>query len=388
MRYVLFIIVFGLLLVSCHKNDDLPEPEGTTFLKIFNLGYYEEGNSVIQTADFGYLICGTTNSREGGSNDILLIKTDSLGISQWATLYGGNNSDRGYSAKQTTDGGYIVAGATTAAGHVDEDVFLIKTDAVGNIEWQRVFGDSIYYDEARMVLLASDGGYVIAGNGTINGESGMILNKTDALGNEVWSRIFYQDYSIECYSATVTADHGYILIGTSYYIDNKAVLIKTDSLGIEKWYKSFSVSGWADGRAVKQTSDGGYIITGTTFSGTVGEPGAIFLVKLNSSGIQQWVKTLARAISNGIDIANDDGYIIVGEMSSGQPGRNLYLAKTDASGNEVWAYTIGGKYDDWGTSVCQTADGGYVMTGAKGVIYDVDVDAYLIKTDANGLFTH
>jgi ribosomal protein S11 len=145
---------------------------------------WDEANSVQQTSDGGYIVAGWTRSFGAGRNDIFLIKTDAKGNIIWAKTYGGTSSDYANSVQQTSDGGYIVAGGTWSFGAGYRDIFLIKTDANGNVQWAKTYGETSS-DYANSVQQTSDGGYIVAG-GTYSfgaGNYDIFLIKTDAKGN-------------------------------------------------------------------------------------------------------------------------------------------------------------------------------------------------------------
>ncbi|MBL7191850.1 hypothetical protein ISS30_09140 [bacterium] len=120
------------------------------------------GFSVQQTSDSGYIIAGYTTSYGAGYYDVYLIKTDALGDTLWTKTFGGNSGDGGSSVQQTSDGGYIIAGYTGSYGAGYADVYLIKTDANGDTSWSQTFGGSDW-DYGYSVQQTTDGGYIVAG---------------------------------------------------------------------------------------------------------------------------------------------------------------------------------------------------------------------------------
>jgi len=155
---------------------------------LWNYGYDGTGNDIVnsvqQTMDKGFIIGGYTTSFGAGEYDIWLIKTDSVGTLQWSKTYGGSKNDYSYSVKQTNDGGYIIAGNTYSfSDTVNGDAYLIKTDGNGNMQWSKTYG-GFGIDKAKSVQQTTNGGYIINGSTNSFGSSSRIyLIKTDAYGN-------------------------------------------------------------------------------------------------------------------------------------------------------------------------------------------------------------
>jgi hypothetical protein len=223
----------------------------------------ENGECVQLTSDGGFIAVGATGSFAGGY-DVYLVKTDSLGNQLWSQTYGGPGWDWGYSVQQTTDGGYIIAGFTTAFAVGLQDVYLIKTDGLGNQQWYRTFGGT-GMERGYSVQRTADGGYMVAGLSTSFNGGDVYLIKTDESGNQQWFRTYGGTSLEEGYDAQQTIDGGYIIAGItcSYSAGIYDIyLVKTDSLGNQLWYRTFGWNNDDFGMSVVQTSDGGYAIAG------------------------------------------------------------------------------------------------------------------------------
>ena len=366
---------------------------GQGFQNTFGGDSLDMGYSVQQTTDGGYITTGSTNSYGNGDSDVYLIKTDGNGDSIWTKTFGGENQDYCNSVQQTTDGGYIITGRTESYGAGNKDVYLIKTDGNGDSLWTKTFGGTSF-DNGISVQQTNDGGYIILG-GTESygaGNRDIYLIKTDGNGDSLWTKTFggaSQDFGN---SVQQTNDGGYIVTGVteSYGAGNKdAYLIKTDASGDSLWTKTFGGSKFDLGNSVQQTNDGGYIVTGRTASFGAGSLD-VYLIKTDGNGDSLWTKTFGGSsfdLGFSVQQTTDGGYIIIGGTDSyGNGDRDFYLIKTDVNGDLIWTKTFGGIFRDVGSSVQQTTDGGFIITGytSSG---NGDRDLLLIKADGNGNIT-
>ncbi|MDI9448537.1 MAG: Ig-like domain-containing protein [Bacillota bacterium] len=324
--------------------------------KTFFKGVWDEGKSVEQTTDGGYIITGTTTSSDTGQ-DVYLIKTNSDGNIVWEKTFGGQNeASNGYSVQQTTDGGYIIAGDTNARG--GWDVYLIKTDSVGNTVWEKIPGGQNTVEDSRSVKQTIDGGYIITGS---KYNTGVLLMKTDGDGNIVWEKTFGGNGGN---SVQQTTDGGYIVAGNTFSVgDGDVYLIKTDSDGNIVWEKTFGSPNQAEyGSSVQQTTDGGYIVAGST-NIMNRDSSDIYLIKTDSDGNTVWEKTFGSPnadLGNSVQQTFDGGYIVTG-YSNVAGNSDVHLVKTDVQGNIEWEKNLNG---NCGNSVQQTTDGGYIVAGS------------------------
>jgi hypothetical protein len=314
---------------------------------------------------------------------------------EWEKTYGSAMVDWGRCVQQTSDGGYIISGAYDRNVYMPWQgfVYLLKTDAMGNVEWDKQYGIYPYENLGQYIQQTSDGGYIIAGYIGYTYHIDAYVLKTDSGGNLTWTRILGKfDYYDNSLSVQQTTDGGYIITGwTGSYGagSSDAWLIKINSDGEDEWNKTFGGSGLDGGDCVKQTFDGGFIITGRTDSFDSGGNGDAWLIKTDMNGNEIWNKSYGgHYLDDGKSVlqTSDGGYILTGSTSSfGAGNHDAWLIKTDSNGNEIWNNTYGGSSWDQGKSVVQTADGGYFITGDYTDPVQGDLELYMVKTDSEGI---
>jgi len=333
------------------------------------------GSAVVRTEDGGYAIAGYTYSF--GFIDFSLVKIDAVGTVQWNKTYGGTGDDYGYSLIQTSDGGYAMAGSTSSFGAAGGRAYLVKTDAAGNMQWNKTYGAIACWGSS--VVQTSDGGYAIAGTISTFPISNwdVYLVKTDAAGNMQWNKTYGVTADNFGYSVVQTSDGGYAIAGYTQPYGYDVYLVKTDTVGTMQWNKTYGLTIEDIGYSVIQTTDGGYAIAGRS-------GGGVYLVKTDTVGSMLWNKTYAAGTGYSVVQTWDGGYAIGGYTYTGliDIGDDAYLVKTDGAGTMQWNASSGRKGGDYGCSVVQMDDEGYAMAGYTYPLGSVVAEMYFVKSPA------
>lgn len=355
----------------------------------WNWTYGGTDNQIIysaqQTQDGGYILAGQI-SVPGAGTDVWLIKTDLLGREQWNRTFGGLGSDYALAVQQTSDDGYVVLAHTDSYG-ADADVWLIKVDSLGNDQWNSTaYGLLRRSILAYSVLQTSGDGFIFVG--TIEASTpyyvtyDALVIKTDSLGNEQWSEIFPSGLgNIQQFRSIQPASDGdYILAGTSYP-SRKAWLAKINSTGSMKWEAKFSYGLYDDAYDARQALDGGYVLTGNAYT-WYQDASDVWLIKTNSTGGLEWTKIFAgkgHDVANSVGLTSNTGYVIGGTIDASQHTGDGWLIKTNLFGDEEWNLTFGGAEPERIYSAQQTQDGGYFLAGSTSSFGSGSVSAWLIK---------
>ncbi len=385
-------LVASLVLLGISNVDASSSP--ATWDKLYGGALDDEAAAIVQTGDGGYVIAGTTYSFGVGSADFWLIKVDANGNVEWNQTYGGPEADVAIAMVQTSDGGYALAGETYSFGAGDSDFWLIKVDSSGSIQWNKTYGEATA-DGANSVIQTSDGGYVMAGYSTDNVTGrDLWFVKTDSSGNMQWNRTYGGSRWDDAESVIQTGDGGYALAGESNSfsddVPHDCWLVKTDSDGNMEWNKTYDGDGGFDGaNSLVQTSDGGYTLAGHT-GGFIGQN--VWIIKTDPDGNRIWdvIWDTAEPTRTSCMIqTSDGGYAVTGwtESLAGFAGFRsyLFLVKVDLNGNIQWNSSYTGLGDSKALFVVQTDDGGYALAGTtrstdEGAHYDI----WFAKVDSSG----
>lgn len=347
MKKQLLLISLSLLLIAIYPTTIYAQ---LNFEKTYQAVINSVGASYArQTTDGGYILCGDK-----------VIKTNQYGDTTWTKPI-----SFGHVIKQTADGNYITGGnGLVKLSSTGAQIWATSTSCVGISE-------------------TSDGGYITTS------AAGLMLEKRNATGTIQWTSGNFGVPGImsESWSAIQSPGGGYLLSGTrkDNAFDSQIMVGKVDSAGNSVWAKLYGNTSYSDyGNEIINTTDGGTLLIGTVSSNSFD----MYLIKQSAAGVTQWTKTLGGAEPDGgygIAQTTDGGYIAVGTSKSfaTHGGADVYLVKTDAGGTEQWHKSFGGSGDDYGFSVQQTSDGGYIIAASK----DAQTSSpkiYLIKTNASG----
>lgn len=330
--------------------------------------YGETLSSIKPTDDGGYIGCGFVGSPAGdgdvtayhNNGDVWVVKLNSTGVIQWQKSLGGNNYDQAFSINQTSDGGYILAGSTNSTnsedvgqGHGQDDAWIVKLNSTGALQWQDVLGGSNDDVAWSIRQTTPDEGYIFSG----------ITNAT-------------------MYKGTGSVD-----LASRPFMGGHAWVVKLDPNGNVTWQKMFGGNGDDIANSIEQTSEGGYIFAATTSSNNSGDVGTnnglmdIWIVKLHPSGDIQWKKMLGGTgwdftslwYDDGIQQTSEGGYVVIGTTTSKGGGTSedeqyhgagdVWVIKLDSQGNITWQNPYGGSSSDYGQSIRQTLDKGYIFAG-------------------------
>ncbi len=325
--------------------------------------------------------------------------------SVWQAMGGGSGAEAIADMKATSDGGCILVGSSTStdlptltnAG--GQDVYVVKLDASGALEWQKLFGGSLD-DTAASVWLTSDGGYVVAGTSrsadipglTNHGLFDIYLIKLDAAGAVEWQGLYGGNDDDRAASIVQLTDNRYAVVGDSYSTNwaginkgnNDLLVMRVDSNGAAGWAVRFGGAGFDYGGGLRQDYTGNIIAVGSTRASASSDLN-ILAVKLTTTGGSIWQQTFGGNSEDGaygVGLATDGGYLIAGRSQSNNLGAtyhgggDLYVSKITAAGGLAWQNLYGGTGNEYARSIEETAGG------------DILVAGYSASTTVDGLEGH
>jgi hypothetical protein len=346
-------------------------------------GIQDDGCKQVEaTPDRGYIMIGTTNSFGVGYTSFYAIKTDSLCNFKWSKTYGGANSQEGYSVAPTLDKGYVFVGFTNSYGAGGYDVYLVKTDSMGNEKWQQTYGGS-NWDFGYSVKQLKDSGFIISGvtysYGPGNGN--MYIVRTDKLGNVMW-QVTAGDTGYSAGNAIyVLNDSIYLIAGssTSYggHGDTNACIVRIQDYGDSGHILSTGVYGKNQNSvfySISQTPDKGFIMNSSNDSISKIDSGSSFpwecTYKVDSNGQYVWMQlfnggNLPAIGKDAIELKNDSIYSLSSNSDVGAGGYDFYFHVSNSGGNWLAGTTFGGTKDELAGSIAIGKNGDIVLAGCS-----------------------
>jgi len=309
-----------LMLVKVGNN------EHVDWVKLYDsYSSHNYGNAVIQTADSGYLAVGSTINTDSTGTNIFVVKTNKHGDVQWAKDYGDIASNYGQEVVELPVGGYLIS--TT-----DGDKYtLMRITISGGLEWSKVFGVNSYSSSSMVVL--GDSSVVVAG--TYSGY--VLVSRIDIDGNVIWAKRYGGNYNDRGTDIALTPDSNLVVVGYTASFGmgmNDYYVLKLDKQGSIIWTRAFGGIGDDRAYAVDASKNNQYVIVGTRSSGAF-----VYAIAVDSTGSLLWNKVYGDTNieqGSGIIAMDDGGYLITGETSSfGNGWMDHYLIKTDSIGNSI-----------------------------------------------------
>ena len=387
--FILFLLNFTTMEVSTIRKVEMKNLSNPKIAMVWNHTHGGEGNdfvkSAIQTLDGGFALAGYTTSYSVGNVDMWLVKTDANGEVKWNRTFGGESDDGAESLIQTVDGGYALVGITESYGAGLYDMWLVKTDVNGQAEWNVTFG-GVAREIAKCVIQTDDGGFFLIGAtesfGT--GNNDIWLVKTNVSGQAEWNKTIGGSLNDYALSMIQTTDEKYAIVGVTESFGQGGYdfwLLKINTSGQLEWNHTIGKPGNDWDPLIIQTTDGGFALAGST--SLFGAEFDIWLIKTNSNGQVEWNQTFGGISYDwpySVIQTTDGGFAIAGyTYSFGAGGHDMWLVKTDASGQAKWNQTFGGKKFDEAYSVLQTADGGFVLAGITDSYGAGEADLWFVK---------
>ncbi|MDT8322857.1 MAG: hypothetical protein RRA94_02010 [Bacteroidota bacterium] len=296
--------------------------------------------------------------------------------------YGGDRYDTGTRVLETADKGFLVLGTTRSVSNDTTDAWVVRTDAMGEVLWTKAYGGDMW-DSGIAMQPGSDGGYVLAlASNSVSGNYDILLVKIDEQGETLWTKSYGGPQTEYPHAMAATADGGYVILAHTLSFGMGALdfyLLKVDVHGDSLWSRTYggAASDW--GGTVQQTADGGYILAGDTQS-FGDEDGDVYLVKTDAAGDTLWTRTYGGA---GQDRAfsvlqtKDGGYLLAGKTAGNGPADERgFILKTDATGMVEWTQVLEGEYNSRLLHAIELSEDAYLVAGNKYVNEAKDHDAY------------
>ena len=400
-RYYWAILI--ILTLSCGCSDDaIRKGQSEAFIKFFGNSWVDEGTDVKQLTDGGYIVIGTSTTG-AGDTDIALVRTDKYGNEQWSLYFGGPGDDLGNSIQVTGDGGFILVGSwfDNQAGTLD--VYMIKTDEQGGVQWEKKITRA--GNQVGKSIIEVSNGYVLTGKSDQYGNNDIIAIRTTTTGdiledeNSWYATRGYGISDVGNQIIKVPNENEFIVIGTTSLEDPGEGLLNSNIITIHitgngvGWSNViFGGSGNDLGEAIQHVQDNEYIMAGTLDDGANSKMFIHKLKLINEDILKAWsapatfIEKTGKSSGKSVQVRPDGGFAVLGSVIASPGNSDFYLVLTDPAGAVLdgETMTFGGTGNEFGISLQQTTDEGFIMVGSTGIPEDDNREIALIKTNKSG----
>jgi hypothetical protein len=351
------------------------------FNKRYSPSSSEAGCAITVTHDEGFAVVGVSIAN-GAGGDIFIMKLNQEGAIQWQKDIFGTNLERVSGIHQLSNGNFIIGGSTYSYGSGCSDAFEVMLDSSGTLLWSKAYGD-INCNEMVGFSIAHGNGFIGCGFPEGSADNGWLI-KTGQNGELEWSKRYEGTQGF--LSVKPSKDGGYLAVGANSIIS----VLKTDSIGIPIWFKRYLTStGNTHCYDVVTLDDGSAVLTGQIYLNAFGGIADVYLMKIDSTGNLIWFKTFGFTFEEyGFSIKEtyDGGFIVSGWTNSfGHGAADALLLKADRNGDLEWAKTYGNAWQDKASQIQTTSDSGYVLVGQSYTALNYDSSyIYVVRTDQFG----
>lgn len=349
----------------------------------------DNAESIESTTDGGYIVVGATSSNSSGNTDIYLLKVDSLCNYEWSFALGGTNNDWGYSVKQTFDKGYIVAASSNSFGNGGYNAVLYKRDSLGSHQWTKRYGGQDW-DFAYDVVQTYDSGFVFCGEtyNNTNGFSDVYVVKTNNLGDTLWTKVVGGSLVDKGNSIIETSDSNIVIAGVRTTITDSTdiYLLKFTDNGVLIWDSIYNHPLYDVANSVIESVNGDYVLGGVNTSMSASNDKDFYLMRTDEDGVLIWENNYTVLGDDEIfDLKEDaNGKLInVGHIEGFGAGmKDAFLFYINSNGS--WGGlgpSYGGVLNDGIKSVAMNAKGGFCLAGFTESFGVGNDDVLLIRLD-------
>ena len=369
------------------------QPPDTVWTRLYERELDQEAHACVRTPEGEFVLTGTMGNYP--DYDVYVMCIDGAGDTLWTSVYGSDERDTASDLVMTSDRGWLVGGYVYRGG-LDGDIFVMKLDSTGWLEWQEEY-DAGSWELGGGILSTPDGGYLITGItwGFGAGLGDMLIIKIDSTGNELWRRLYGWPYNDSIADAILVPEGGYLFVGSSNveWANRDGILLRTDEWGDSLWSRTYGGAGDDDLYTITAHSEGGYLLSGQLSTYANYNSADVWIIRVDETGNTIWERTYGGEY-NDYPFAHiqtpDSGFIFVGSTQSFQVGgTKMYVVRTDILGDTLWTRIYGSDVFVKARAVELAPNGDYLIAGysESGYYGSYDICALRLEQDSGTIIS-